>query len=87
MYIHGFLLAVVVLRPCGFAIRSPITQTVHKKRCLHATFLKTENKSMAGPHHSVILPICQASNSITVLHVLIKKAVSRNGVKWLKHCL
>lgn len=67
MYIHGSLLAVVVLRPCGFAIRSPFMQTAHKKRCFHATFLKTENASIAGPHHSVIFPICRAPNSIRVL--------------------
>lgn len=31
MNMHGSPLAVVVLQPCGFAIRSPIIQTVHKK--------------------------------------------------------
>lgn len=62
-----------------------------QKRCLHATFLKTENTSTAGPHHSVIFPICRAPNSIRelckVAHANKKKAVWGNRVKWLKHCL
>lgn len=46
MNMHGSPLAVVVLQPCGFAIRSPVIQIVHKNDAA-TPFSSTHNHGSA----------------------------------------